>query len=147
VGDDENGKTGHRERLRERFLHGDAFSRTDAALLELLLTFGIPRRDVQPLAAALLARFGDLHQVLAADPAALRTVDGVEAHVTNLLKLVDHITQARSGSRPASGSQEHPGTVVAPTPAHRVQQRPIRLQVDPMIGMPEARSPAPGSGG
>lgn len=38
---DDNGKTGHRERLRERFLHGDDASRTDEALLELLLTFGI----------------------------------------------------------------------------------------------------------
>lgn len=56
--DDENGKTGHRERLREQSLNGDASSRTDAALLELLLTFGTPRRDVQALAKSLIARFG-----------------------------------------------------------------------------------------
>jgi hypothetical protein len=55
----DKGKTGHRELLRERFLHGDSSSRSDAALLELLLTFGTPRRDVQRLAETLLARFGN----------------------------------------------------------------------------------------
>lgn len=77
-----------------RFLHGEAFSRTDEALLELLLTYGIPRQDVQPLAKILLSRFGSLRQVLAADPAVLRSVDGIEDYVTALLKLVDHISQA-----------------------------------------------------
>ena len=40
---------GHRARVRERFLSGDAASRSDAALLELLLTYALPQRDVQPL--------------------------------------------------------------------------------------------------
>jgi hypothetical protein len=126
VDDGDNGKTGHRERLRERFVHGDALSRTDAALLELLLTFGIPRRDVQPLAEALLARFGDLTHVLAADPAALCSVDGAESHVSTLLKLVDYICQARSTPRPGSEHLDHAGPVAAP--AH-----------------PEAKRPEPGS--
>ena len=40
---------GHRARVRERFLSGDDASRSDAALLELLLTYALPQRDVQPL--------------------------------------------------------------------------------------------------
>jgi len=115
VDDGDNGsKTGHRERLREQFVHGDVSSRTDAALLELLLTFGIPRRDVQPLAKSLIARFGDLSKVLAADPADLRAVDGVEAHVSTLLKLVHFIGQAMSIPRPGSEIQGHPGPALAP---------------------------------
>jgi len=141
VDDDENGKTGHRERLRERFLHGDASSRTDAALLELLLTFGIPRRDVQPLAEALIARFGDLNNVLAADPSALRAVDGVEVHVTALLKLVDHIAQARNSDRPYSGSQGRPGSVAVPAaPAGPAPERPEPVSV---TSIPLAQSEMP----
>jgi hypothetical protein len=141
VDDDENGKKGHRERLRERFLHGDASSRTDAALLELLLSFGIPRRDVQTLAEVLLARFGDLNQVLAADPAALRAVDGVEVHVTALLKLVDHITQTRNSDRPSSGPQGLPGSVAVPAaPPGPALERPEPGNVPPI---PLAQSEMP----
>ncbi|MDP1069133.1 hypothetical protein, partial [Klebsiella pneumoniae] len=53
-------KTGHRQRLRERFLAGDENSRSEEALLELLLTYAIPQRDVQPLAKHLLEAFGGL---------------------------------------------------------------------------------------
>lgn len=35
---------GHRQRLRERFINGEAGSRSDEALLELLLTYAIPQR-------------------------------------------------------------------------------------------------------
>jgi DNA repair protein RadC len=88
MGDADHGQSGHRERLCERFAHGDASSRTDAARLELLLTFGIPRRDVQPLADALLARFGGLNQVLAADAGKLAGVitDDLVAFLRKLLQ-------------------------------------------------------------
>lgn len=36
--------TGHRQRLRDRFLAGETEAYTDAALLELLLTYAIPSR-------------------------------------------------------------------------------------------------------
>ncbi len=48
--------TGHRQRLKDRFLAGEASARTDKALLELLLTYALPQRDTQPLARDLLAR-------------------------------------------------------------------------------------------
>ena len=50
----------HRQRLRERFLSGDAERFSDYELLELLLFFSIERVDVKPLAKALLAEFGSL---------------------------------------------------------------------------------------
>lgn len=66
---------GHRTRLRERF---GAAPRAlpDYELLELLLTFSIPRRDVKPLAKGLLARFGSLKGVLDASPLEIRGVPG-----------------------------------------------------------------------
>jgi len=108
-------RTGHRERLRERFLHGAASSRTDEALLELLLTYGIPQRDVLPLAKSLLAKFGTLEKVLAADPKALCEVAGIKTTTAALLKLVDHLRQKPADPRPAEKLQERPAQPQAPT--------------------------------
>jgi DNA repair protein RadC len=49
---------GHRERLRERFRKGGADALGEYELLELILFRAMPRRDVKPLAKALIARFG-----------------------------------------------------------------------------------------
>jgi len=38
----EKGQTGHRQRLRDRFLTGEEALLSDEMLLELLLTFAIP---------------------------------------------------------------------------------------------------------
>ena len=47
---------GHRQRLRDRFVKGEGESRSEEALLELLLTYAIPQKDVQPLAKRLAWR-------------------------------------------------------------------------------------------
>jgi len=62
----EKNNTGHRQRLRERFLTGDIESLSDEILLELLLTFSIGRKDVRPLSQELIRVFGSLSQVLSA---------------------------------------------------------------------------------
>ena len=49
---------GHRERLRDRFLDGGPDAVTEYELLELILFRAIPRRDVKPLAKALIATTG-----------------------------------------------------------------------------------------
>lgn len=63
---------GHRDRLRSRFMAGDAGAMPDYEILELLLFNAIDRRDVKPFAKRLLARFGDLGAVLSAPEARLR---------------------------------------------------------------------------
>lgn len=83
----QSSNSGHRQRLKARFMAGDPTSRSDAALLELLLSYAIPQRDVRPLAERLLERFVSLDGVLAADPAALCTVDGLAEHSAVLIKL------------------------------------------------------------
>jgi len=85
------GKVGHRQRLRERFLAGEETSRTEEALLELLLTYVIPQKDVQPLARRLIVEFGSLSAVLAAPSEVLCRVDGIKSNTAALLKLVDWI--------------------------------------------------------
>lgn len=77
----------HRQRLRERFLRDGGESFADYELLELLLCLAIPRRDVKPLAKALIKTFGSFAAAVAADPAALRAVDGVGDATVAALKL------------------------------------------------------------
>ena len=48
----------------------------DYEILELLLTYALPRRDTKALAKELLERFGNLKGLLAADPRELREVPG-----------------------------------------------------------------------
>ncbi len=59
---------GHRERLRQRFLHGGSEAVADYELLELLLFFAIYRRDTKPIAKEMIKAFGGLGGVLAAEP-------------------------------------------------------------------------------
>lgn len=67
-----NEYSGHRQRLKERFLASTRAESPDSLkdyeYLELLLFLGIPRRDVKPLAKGLLARFGSVGGVLSAEP-------------------------------------------------------------------------------
>ena len=79
---------GHRQRLRHRFLQGGPGSLQDYELLELLLTYAIPRTDVKPLAKNLLKHFGSFPGVLDASPAALMEVTGVKEASATLLPLV-----------------------------------------------------------
>ena len=69
---------GHRDRLRQRFVEVSPQALADYELLELLLFFSIYRRDTKPLAKALIARFGSLGGVLAAEPQRYGEVMGLE---------------------------------------------------------------------
>jgi DNA repair protein RadC len=79
---------GHRQRLRERFLATGGDGMPDYELLELLLAQAIPRRDVKPLAKALLARFGDFSGVIAAESQQLGSVPGMGDASVAALKVV-----------------------------------------------------------
>ena len=69
--------SGHRDRLRERFLKAGADAFSDHELLELMLFGVILRRDVKPIAKALLARFGSLNNLIGAPIAEIMQVNGI----------------------------------------------------------------------
>lgn len=54
---------GHRQRLRERFVKEPSLV-SDYELLELIIGYVIPRRDVKPLAKELLSKSGSLTELL-----------------------------------------------------------------------------------
>jgi DNA repair protein RadC len=68
---------GHRERLRERFRSAGPDALSDYELLEMLLFTAQPRRDVKPLAKALLKTFGSFAEVVHASETRLREIKGV----------------------------------------------------------------------
>lgn len=78
---------GHRQRLRERFLKSGPEALSDYEFLELLLCLGIPRRDVKPIAKALIKRFGSFAGVVSAPPHLLKETDGVGDSAVVALKL------------------------------------------------------------
>ena len=79
---------GHRGRLRARYrLSGEA-GLQDYELLELLLTYVIPRRDTKLLAKKLLERFGTLARVFEVEPEALEEIDGIGPQAATLLSLI-----------------------------------------------------------
>ncbi|UIJ73554.1 DNA repair protein RadC [Aurantimonas sp. HBX-1] len=84
---------GHRDRLRERFAAAGADALADYELLELILFRTIPRRDVKPIAKALIARFGSLAEVLNAPRRRLTEVAGVKDAVALDLSIVAAINQ------------------------------------------------------
>lgn len=90
---------GHRDRLRSRFLeHGlDSFNELNA--LELLLFYAIPRKDTNPIAHALLDRFGSLHGVFDAGIRELTEVEGVGESAAALIKLIPQIVRKSYISR------------------------------------------------
>jgi len=81
----------HRKRLRERFQNTGAEGMHDYELLELLLTFSIPRRDVKPVAKKLINAFGSLPKVLDADQEELEKLNGVGSMSASLIRLVKEI--------------------------------------------------------
>lgn len=91
----ENSGAGHRQRLRERFLAREGGALDDEALLELLLCYAIPQRDVQPIARRLIEKHGNLSSLLSLDVAALCSEDGIKQATAVLLKLVNHIRTSK----------------------------------------------------
>ena len=80
--------TGHRKRVKEEFLARGLNGMADHRVLELLLFYAIPQGDVNPLAHALVERFGDLAGVFNATYEQLLEVKGVGANTAALLRLV-----------------------------------------------------------
>jgi len=79
--------SGHRRRLKERFLNHGLDGLHDYEALELLLSYAIPRQDVKPVAKDLLRNFKTIKKVIDAPLERLQEIPGVGLHTALLLKL------------------------------------------------------------
>jgi len=91
--------------LKERFRTAGLAAFSDHEVLELLLTYAIPQKDVKPQAKALLSDFGSLKKVLDADLTDLEKVPGISVHSGILLKLIKE-TAALYLQRKALGKRQ-----------------------------------------
>lgn len=82
---------GHRQRLRDRFMESGANALADYELMELVLFRAIPRRDVKPLAKALIKRFGSFAETAAARPERLREIEGLGEAAIVEIKLAEAV--------------------------------------------------------
>ena len=69
-------------------MNGGADALPDYELLELVLFSAVQRRDVKPLAKALIDHFGGFAEVISASPERLKEINGVGERVVIELKLV-----------------------------------------------------------
>ncbi len=102
---------GHRDRLRARFRREGLDKFEVHNIMELLLFYGIPRRDTNETAHALIDRFGSLSGVLDAPYEELCKVPGVGESAATFLKLLPELCrvymddQAR-GVRIVNGTED-----------------------------------------
>lgn len=82
---------GHRERIRERLRNAGLNAFSDHEVLELLLTYAIPRQDVNPIAHDLIDMFGSLSAVLEADESELLRVKGMGKNSALLLTMIPQL--------------------------------------------------------
>lgn len=83
---------GHRQRLRERFLKAGFAGFHDYEMVELLLTYAIPRRDVKPIAKTLIERFRGIRGILDASVEELSEVPGVGENAAVLIRLLKELS-------------------------------------------------------
>ncbi len=76
---------GHRQRLKERFLKDFGTSMSEYEVLELMLTYALPRRDEKTRAKLLIQKFGSLPEVLSASTKRLSEY-GLSEHLIAFLK-------------------------------------------------------------
>ena len=84
----EKDNQGHRERIREKFLKNGIDGFAEYEILELLLTYCIPRKDTKPIAKDLLNKFKILDNVFKADFDKLSVIDGLGNNSIAFLKLI-----------------------------------------------------------
>ena len=77
----------HRKRMKDKYRKSGFDGFHDYEALELLLTYAIPRRDVKPLAKALIDKYKGFEAVLDAPVEDLASFPGLGEHSATLLKV------------------------------------------------------------
>ncbi|NLW80831.1 MAG: DNA repair protein RadC [Desulfovibrionales bacterium] len=88
---------GHRQRLRDRLISNPR-ELADYELLELLLTYALPRKDTKPMAKELLARFGSLGNALLTDPSRIMDIPGLGQGAATFWRVMQECLVRKAGS-------------------------------------------------
>lgn len=81
---------GHRARLRKKFLDGQL---AEYEILELLLTYAIPRRDVRMLSRQLYKKYESLQNLLSAPIESLMENDGIKENTAVFFKVIHKLME------------------------------------------------------
>lgn len=84
---------GHRMRMKKRYLNEGLDSFEPHEILELLLYYSIPRRDINELSHRLVERFGSVANVFDADTEALMQIEGISENSAILLHLIPQLSR------------------------------------------------------
>lgn len=87
------GPSGHRSRLRQKFLSGGLQGFLDYEVIELLLILGTPRRDCKGSAKEALRRFKSLSAVLEAPTEELLRIEGIGPRNVLGIRLIQEVSR------------------------------------------------------
>jgi DNA repair protein RadC len=82
---------GHRRRIKKKYEKSGIDGWLDYEVLELVLSYAIPRKDTKPIAKELLSRFKTINGVLDSDRKELQTIREISEHTAFFLKLLKDV--------------------------------------------------------
>lgn len=82
---------GHRQRIKEKYEKSVIDGWLDYEVLELALSYAIPRKDTKPIAKELLSRFKTINGVLNADQKDLTAISGISTHTAVFLSFLKDV--------------------------------------------------------
>jgi DNA repair protein RadC len=91
--------SGHRQRLKDKFIHNGIDVLSDHEVLELLLFFCIPMKDTNELAHKMINEFGSLHNLLDAGSQEIAKRCRVSQNTGVLLSLIPSVFKRYSASK------------------------------------------------
>ena len=83
---------GHRQRIKMKYEKSGLNGWLDYEILELVLSYAIPRKDTKSIARELLSHFKNINGILDADNRDLQSVKGISKHTALFLKLLKDIS-------------------------------------------------------
>ena len=97
--ENKNPHSGHRERMRKKFLDNDIDVFSDHEILEFLLYYSNAQRDTNPIAHDLLERFQNLNAVFEASKSELEEVKYVKDSTASLIMFVSQLIKRLEADR------------------------------------------------
>ncbi|BDU50688.1 RadC family protein [Haliovirga abyssi] len=82
---------GHRKRLKEKYLNSGANGLHKYEILELLLTYAIPRKDCKIIAKELLNEYGNFTNIFSLTKEELMEINGIGENSAILINIINEI--------------------------------------------------------